>query len=1587
MAGELGHLSADIALDITPFLNNQRVLESQINRTTKLLKTMEDGFKSGSVGSGTLFKTQITQLGMLEKQLSNFQNKYNAVKKDLAANPTTDNQRALGTVATQLQNTAMKYDQLRMAAARNQQQININNTAFGRLGNAIGDYGNKLQGAAQGVRNFGSSIGSAALGGALFSAAQQSMKFKSEIQQIGPLLSDTGEITASVKKELDSMSSASLKWSQQYGIATTDVNNAMAELVRRGFSAQQTLGSMPAILDASRASGESLGVVMQATASAIEIFGLKANSAEEQLKNTQRVTDVLTMAANKTATSFADISAAMTYVGPTAASAHMSIEQTAAALGMLSNKGIEASTAGTTLRQVISRLTTDTKANRANMQAIGIDIDQIKKKGIDLPNMIEKVNAKLKDKTPTERMALLNQAFGKLGQGVMALFEKSNKGSKSAADELRNLQTELEHAGGTTKRVADEMNKTPEAKWQQFQQTLHALAITIGGNVLPAFTQVMDVIKQVATAFGNLPQGMQQTIVNFGLLYAAIKPLSFMVAAPIDGIGKLMNAFQGLFRLLGATSKVGSFATALSQVDAQVKNLSSVEGAASSLTKLGTEATGAATKTGGLLSKLGGLVTGGAAAASATEEVAVGAAGAAEGTATLGSALAATATGLGIVAVAAVAAFGAFKLWTDVIQPAIEKQRENAHEMSLWGTVVGKETSNSAEKFRNFAKDAQNSLDDAQNGVHGSGEKIKKDFQGMADEAERAAKKTQDAFSKVSKETGGVTGAYLDSVKNDRKKKDQSYLDTINKDIKLASQIIDESSKNGKRMSSDTRTVLDNLQDEIATNFVKTLNVSQKSSAQIQKVITGNLKGISRDQASKMEEPMLEAIQQTYDKTKKGMADIKKLYDEGRISREQYNTAQNLYQNQQDAANEKLLAGYAKVLKAEGMSTKAIRDNLQQTASMYGINSNLIDKALDDIAGKHQKTANVVAKVSSQMSKDAQKAGKDWNSLVLDPKTLKVKSNAQEEVNKAASSAKGWKQLQFDFKHADISTNAKKMIIEAGFASGQWNKMSFKEQKAMILSNSGKVIAQSLQDKKQWNNLKPDIQKLIVEAPNKQTILDGLHDLKKWNELTPEQKKLVISQFSGFDRLTLELQNIKAWNDLKPDQKKLVMNMIKSGGSMEDALRSIGIWNSLPATLQKEIRLQDQATPSIAKVKDGLAGLNNTSANPRINLETSNFFERFNTTNQLMHGLSSAVARPTVDANDQDFNTKYQSINQKLDGINGKTYQSTFTMQMRGMQDMKKGVDLQGTFNKTPASSKNNKMSNTGASQVQDGTNKQKAFNGISATSKNNHMSTSGREQVQDGTNKQKNFNGTHSSSKSNSIHTSGIGQLKDAIDAMVHWSQQRGHDIVNHVTTFFENVGKAITGKHANGTTGAWRVNHFAYGTPSDGFAGGLSWVGDGGRKEVVYQPQSRALFTTPATPTLMNLEKGSIVWRSVEAFERAMRHAGINQYPKFAEGTAGANLIAYANRIPADVDNQIRQMSSKFGQKDVNNNDLKNLLMQQNELIAMLIQQNQELAENIKNLAFSFNVNGQNLANATAEDNAKAINTYIRKSGFKFS
>ena len=109
----------------------------------------------------------------------------------------------------------------------------------------------------------------------------------------------------------------------------------------------------------------SLATSADIAASTLNAFGMEAGEAAH-------VADVLAENANKTNSSVADTGEAMKYIAPLAHAAGISFEETAAAIGIMADAGIQGSQAGTTLRGALSRLSKPTGDMKEAMKELGI---------------------------------------------------------------------------------------------------------------------------------------------------------------------------------------------------------------------------------------------------------------------------------------------------------------------------------------------------------------------------------------------------------------------------------------------------------------------------------------------------------------------------------------------------------------------------------------------------------------------------------------------------------------------------------------------------------------------------------------------------------------------------------------------------------------------------------------------------------------------------------------------------------------------------------------------------------------------------------------------------------------------------------------------------------------------------------------------------------------------------------------------------------------------------------------------------------------------------------------------------------------
>lgn len=201
------------------------------------------------------------------------------------------------------------------------------------------------------------SFGIFAVGAAAVKGAQLATDLQDSYIKTNNLAITGGEKVAEVTKNVAQMQKDGAEYSVKYGKSQQEIADGYQELIKRGYTTSQALAALPTMLQASVASGDDFTDVVHNSTAALESFGKRSDDVAGMTKNTKEVVNQMAYAADMTATNFNDMGVAMSYVGATAHSAGLEASQTASAIGILSNNGVEADKAGTGLRKVINSLT------------------------------------------------------------------------------------------------------------------------------------------------------------------------------------------------------------------------------------------------------------------------------------------------------------------------------------------------------------------------------------------------------------------------------------------------------------------------------------------------------------------------------------------------------------------------------------------------------------------------------------------------------------------------------------------------------------------------------------------------------------------------------------------------------------------------------------------------------------------------------------------------------------------------------------------------------------------------------------------------------------------------------------------------------------------------------------------------------------------------------------------------------------------------------------------------------------------------------------------------------------------------------
>lgn len=494
----------DARSDVSRYSSGLNELQTKYKSTSSVAKSYVDRLEA----EGKKYEAAKTKLNSYKSAVENLTKQQRIQENELSkiASESGKSSSAYHTQEVKVNQTATSISKLNTKIKSTSSEVKrLKPTGFNAVANAAkkvtsasSKMKSTLHGAWDSVKSgaTAAAAGIGTIGAAAISGAKKAGDLQQSYKEITNLAITGLEKQAEVTKNVARMQREGRSMSIQYGKSQQDIADSYEELVKRGYSTKQALGAMRTELQASVASGDDFKDVVAVSSTTLESFGMRAKTTAQMTYNTKRAVNELAYAADMTSTGFKDLGYGMSYVGSSAHQAGFGLSQTAAAMGILSNNGLEASKAGTGLNEVINRLSTATgnllKGDKKNALAkLGIKPKEITTstgKLKDLSTVFGVLNKHMQGMSKVQKINIMKSLFGMTGEQAGLILTKYNK-------QLGTLSKQTLKAGKDGDYVAKLARKNSEtAKMQmaRLKMTGEAFSMTLGAKMLPAINKAGD---------------------------------------------------------------------------------------------------------------------------------------------------------------------------------------------------------------------------------------------------------------------------------------------------------------------------------------------------------------------------------------------------------------------------------------------------------------------------------------------------------------------------------------------------------------------------------------------------------------------------------------------------------------------------------------------------------------------------------------------------------------------------------------------------------------------------------------------------------------------------------------------------------------------------------------------------------------------------------------------------------------------------------------------------------------------------------------------------------------------------------------
>ena len=212
-------------------------------------------------------------------------------------------------------------------------------------------------------------------------------------------------VTQGTASEMAFLSQQSKALAQEMPFTPTQIAKGATFLGMAGFKPPQIGEALKPTLHLASIGMLDVGTAADISTNIMTQFGHTAYELSHDI-------DVLAKTVTQSNVNVRQMATSMSYLGPVANSLGISVEETSAAIGLLGNRGIQGTKAGSAFATSLTRLASPPKKASDSLKMLGIEVFNAKGKFVGITDTIRQLEAAFKKLTPEQEAAHTYAIFG-----------------------------------------------------------------------------------------------------------------------------------------------------------------------------------------------------------------------------------------------------------------------------------------------------------------------------------------------------------------------------------------------------------------------------------------------------------------------------------------------------------------------------------------------------------------------------------------------------------------------------------------------------------------------------------------------------------------------------------------------------------------------------------------------------------------------------------------------------------------------------------------------------------------------------------------------------------------------------------------------------------------------------------------------------------------------------------------------------------------------------------------------------------------------------------------------------------------------